>query len=461
MKNKIIVYTLITVMFVNQFPMYGSRSSTAWREAAVGNVTTLENEIVSAEAEIPAVAESSASESTTEETPQGDAETTGTTTAEGENSADAGNTSEGNSAVPETPMTVFTYGESTPVTSTGEVVYEDKTVNESWTLTEDTTVGNLTICSYASVKLNGHMLTVMGDCDMPNGYLYMQGGELRCMGDMTMSAHSYLYTENVNDYLYIEGNFTWWGGKPLSVGTMEVKGDFTSTAAFQASGTHKIIFSGTGKQCVTLSDGGFFNEVELRNYSSEGVEIEYSFRYNTLKQNGCVLTYAEIDGERGHVLEEDETYDGLYYLITDTLDLNGHTMTINGDLVQGGGTININGGTLIINGSYMVETMTQDENGEITYGDSAGVLIMQNNEDYVYVGGNYINHGTYEDNGNLTDGVLEIIGDVEISDQKGLVFRHRETIRSCCRVWRNRRYSLHSRQAVRKVKIRRTLQISH
>lgn len=438
MKNKIIVYTLIAAMFANQLPAYGYQGS-----ATAGSAMEQEVPKISVSNEISA--EESPQEETGSSVTAAGGTTAGTETTDGTESPSEENTAvTGDTGMETDGDTIAETGGETNGKTDGEAGggtvaetdgeagngtgnnttpgYDDKTISESWTLTEDVTVGNLTVTDYARINLNGHMLTVMGSCTVSHGYLNIQGGELHCTEDITLSANSYLYMNTANDYLYIEGSFNAWGKCPLTAGTLEVKGAFTATDGFQASDMHKVILSGTEKQCVTLSDGGCFNEVELRNYTAEGVEIAYSFQYNTLKDNGCVLTYAGLDGERGHVLYEDETYDGLYYLVTDTLDLNGHTLTVNGDLVQGGGTIKINGGTLIINGSYLVETMTQDEYGEITYGDSAGVLIMQNSTDQVYVGGSYVNHGTGADNGNLTDGVLEIAGGMEITDKTGAVF---------------------------------------
>ena len=144
--------------------------------------------------------------------------------------------------------------------------------------------------------------------------------------------------------------------------------------------------------------------------------MSYGFTYASLIDNGCIINYANLDGERGYVLEEDVTIDGVYYLVADKLDLNGHTMTINGDLIQGGGTIYLNGGSLIVNGNYRVQTR-EEKNSEIIYGGSSGILNMDNEEDYLYVKGDYINATSISNENKLTAGTIEIQGDVTVRSE--------------------------------------------
>ncbi len=105
MKNKIIVYTLITVMLVNQLPAYGSQSRTAADEnKTVEEITTVEE----------------------------------------------------NPSAGDTPVTLQEDGETGSETDTSDdgtsPVYEDRTVSESWTLTGDVTIGNLTVTDYITAR---------------------------------------------------------------------------------------------------------------------------------------------------------------------------------------------------------------------------------------------------------------------------------------------------------------------
>ena len=296
-----------------------------------------------------------------------------------------------------------------------EIMADDLTVDEDVILTENLTVGNLTINNKAVLDLNGYNVIVEGNCEIISGEVTVNKGEVYCMGDLSVDSDGKLTMNNINDYLFIAGELTLHGKAEMSAGVIELKGDFNANKSFQAVDNHKVIFSGENKQTVTLNEGGFFATIELRNFSKEGIYVTYSFQADNIIDNDCIIQYADLNGVRGTKLSEDTTVDGLYYLTYDTLDLNGFTLTINGDLVQGGGNININGGKLIVNGDYRVQTRTEDEAGEVKYGNSTGSLIMNNSEDYLYVGGDYTNCNSNAQIGKLTNGVMEITGDVTVS----------------------------------------------
>ena len=96
--------------------------------------------------------------------------------------------------------------------------------------------------------------------------------------------------------------------------------------------------------------------------------------------------------------------------IENSVDLNGHTLTVNGDLIQKGGTMNINSGTLNVNGDYIITSKTHfDEESGKTVRDSTGVLYMQYANGYVNVHGNF--HTYSESKNTLTKGELRIWGD--------------------------------------------------
>ncbi|MBP3620458.1 MAG: hypothetical protein J6J16_01710, partial [Lachnospiraceae bacterium] len=299
-------------------------------------------------------------------------------------------------------------------TMSEEVVYEDLKIKDDYTLTSDMIVGDLSMYSKVTFDLNGHVLKIMGDADFSNGVIEFNGGELDCYGNLSINKGADIYMNTLNDYLFVEGDTTFQGDVFLTAGTIEARGDFTANSKFKASENHNVIFSGVDLQNINLNEKGYFNKVELKNYSTEGIFISYSFNYESLIDNGCIVNYADLSGERGYTLEEDVTIDGMYYLLTDKLDLNGHTMTINGDLVQGGGTIHLNGGNLIVNGDYRVQTR-KEKDGECIYGKSLGILIMDNADDYLYIQGDYINESSVAQSDNLTDGIMEVKGNITIS----------------------------------------------
>ncbi len=316
----------------------------------------------------------------------------------------------------------ITETQATTYSEVSNVVYYDLNVTTDTKLTADKTVKNLTISNGKTLDLNGYNLTILGDCNITKGTISVNSGEMYCQGNLEVGSKGELSFGNANSYVLIDGDTKLNGTQGYSIGTLECKGDFTANEYFKANNNFKVIFSGTEKQIVNVDEEGYFAYVELQNYSPEGIYVASSFQYTTLVDNDCVINYADLAGERGFVLEEDVTVDGMYYLLSDTLDLNGHTMTINGDFVQGGGYIHINGGQLIINGDYRVQTRDEVEveadgvaETQIVYSESAGTLKMDNEADYVFVQGDYINNSTKKQANMLTAGVMEIQGDVSIS----------------------------------------------
>ena len=295
-----------------------------------------------------------------------------------------------------------------------ENVVTDMTVSENLTLTSDMTVGNLQVNKGKTLDLNGYVLTVEGSTIIQGNVMFHKG-ELICYGDTNISSEASVTMDNANDYMIVYGKLTYYGESTLTAGVIEAKGDFVANNSFVATDMHKVIFSGDNEQIVSVSDGGSFNEVEIRNYTSGGITIQYSFNYAKLTDNNCVLNYAKLDGERGYTLTEDTEIDGSYYLVSDELNLNGCTMTINGDLIQSGGTINVNGGRLIVHGDYRLQSRTLEDNNVAVYGQSTGTLIMVSEGDWVHIDGDFISETSVNHTGKLTNGVMEITGDINVS----------------------------------------------
>jgi chitodextrinase len=102
------------------------------------------------------------------------------------------------------------------------------------------------------------------------GTMYINGGQLEVEGDYRIenngsSVLAYLKMVNEADYVKVGGSFSTYSWhnhtEYLTAGTMEVKGDFiqkgysgssNSPYNFKASGTHKVILSGSEKQAVSF-----------------------------------------------------------------------------------------------------------------------------------------------------------------------------------------------------------------
>jgi hypothetical protein len=248
--------------------------------------------------------------------------------------------------------------------------YTDLSVTSNYSLSTDMVVADLTINSGSSgiFDLNGYALTVMGNANINSGMLNINRGSLYIDGNANFgytSNNSYVYLNmtNANDYMLVKGDFYFRSyysqSGYITAGTLEVKGDFTQrsssyNAGFYASGTHTTILTGEGLQKINFdSTSARFNTLEVRNFSVDGVFLETTVTRTNTITNGCTIIV--YNGERsGWTLTGDEVIDGDVYLTSDTLNLNGYTLTINGNLTQSGGTVNVNGGNLIISGDYRI-----------------------------------------------------------------------------------------------------------
>ena len=254
-----------------------------------------------------------------------------------------------------------------------------------WTLQEDTVIDNDTKLNLDNtLDLNGHKLTVKGSLQQGGGTININGGTLEVQGDYIITS-GYLEMTNAKDKVIVGGNFTTKSisnhtGK-LTDGTMEIKGNFNqiisdgySDTNFNCSNNHRVIFNGTGKQTIHFDStySGFAN-VSLKN---SNIEFDNNIRGWTLQEDTVIDNDTKLD---------------LY----NTLDLNGHKLTVKGSLQQGGGTININGGTLEVQGDYII---------------TSGYLEMTNAKDKVIVGGNFTTKSISNHTGKLTDGTMEIKG---------------------------------------------------
>ena len=256
-----------------------------------------------------------------------------------------------------------------------------------WTLQEDTVIDNDTKLNLDNtLDLNGHKLTVKGNLQQGRfGSLNINGGTLEVQGDYTIITYGYLKMTNAKDKVIVNGNFTTKSSSShtgkLTDGTMEIKGDFNQISSdgssvynFNCTNNHKVIFNGTRKQSIHFdsTNSGF---------------AKVSFKNSSIEFNSDI---------RGWTLQEDTVIDNDTKLNLDnTLDLNGHKLTVKGNLQQGGLTININGGTLEVQGDYTI---------------TIGYLEMTNAKDKVIVGGDFVTLTSSDHSNYLTNGIMEIQG---------------------------------------------------
>ena len=299
--------------------------------------------------------------------------------------------------------------------------YEDMELNSNLTLQDNIEVNNLIINKGTVLKLNGYALTVKGSIELKGGSIDLNNGYIVCENDVTIDRGSSLNMDNINDRLVVKGDFKA-DNIVVKSGIVELYGDFIVGSKFTAGDSNKFIFEGNDKQTISMSNDSSFNILEIKNFSDDGIYIDYALGYKQLTDNNCNITYNDLGGERGFTLEEDTEIDGMYYLVTDKLDLNGYTLTINGDFVHGGGEVYLNGGSLIVNGNYISAKLVKDDNNNpdekpvvtYTYEAGTGSLTMNNRNDYMYVSGSYTNNLSNRSNVNLTEGIMEIKGDVDV-----------------------------------------------
>ena len=234
----------------------------------------------------------------------------------------------------------------------------------------------------------------------------------------------------------VYGNVLWDSNNisNLKAGCMKIYGDFTQNneenPGLKCSGNHKIVLCGERKQKLSIyNEDVQINILEITNSSEEGILCANELRANSLVGNTDKIRYEE-NGRVGWTLQNDEEIDKDITLVFGKLDLNGHTLRIKGNLIQNGGDIEINGGKLIIDGNYYISKIKEKDN-IYEYGKSTGTLKMKTQEDYVLVKGSFICASGKFDEKDITDGNLEIKGDIyvkKIGNKTGFMCTKNNTV---------------------------------
>ena len=313
--------------------------------------------------------------------------------------------------------------EEVPVaeTATEETVYEAKVISSSTTLTEDLEVGDLTVNNY--FNLNGYKLTVHGNLKL-NGTIDMQEGYLHIKENLIENYNGRIRMDSPNDYIMIEGDYGYYNGGygyTATNGTVEIMGHIYKADGNGGSqrvydSSCRVVLSGSQEQTIDLQPSGCvkMNHIVIKNTSEEGVFSKHVFNCGILEDKENKLYFA-VPGSTGEVLLEDQTIEGDYTLLTGELDLAGHTLTVAGDFIHAGGKVNINGGSLVIEGDYKKQYLYESDGEQVTE-QSAGRLLMQQEQDYVLVKGDYIDSGVNSTAEDLTAGTLELKGSMTAED---------------------------------------------
>ena len=266
-------------------------------------------------------------------------------------------------------------------------------------------------------------VTVDGNVVLNKQSISMNEGELIIHGNLSAQATgSCIYMRHANDYILVTGNVDHstqnTSNTALTAGVFEVQGNFTSKGGILATEEHRFLFSGNKEQKVSITGGEYFSNVELQNYSDEGVIFENLTIKNELITNGCNCRQSGQKGVFGWTLYEDETYDGDLILTGLTLDLNGHSLTVKGNLIQTTGKVVLNGGSLTVEGNYWIQNY-QMVNGAYKAQLGTGALVMRNSDDRVVVEGNLEINTTENMDTMLTAGTLIVKGDFTDLSAKG------------------------------------------
>lgn len=274
------------------------------------------------------------------------------------------------------------------------------TITTNYTLTEDVAYQSLTI-SGATVDLNGYKLYVLGDLIQPGGTLNINNGTLDIKGDYKIqstsggSSSGILQMTGTSDKIIVYGNFIADSrvnhSQYLTSGILEVKGNFTQKSSyvtedcrynFNATGTHKVLLSGSSLQTIGFedSDVSAFNTLEVTN-TDQGVSCSAPIAIRNLQNDLTVKGDLVIGGNT---------------------DIGGKTVIISGNLIQSRGILKINNGILKVEGDYKIQSTSG--------GHSSGILQMTGALDKVVVGGSFITDSSVDHSQYLISGVLEVKG---------------------------------------------------
>jgi hypothetical protein len=243
--------------------------------------------------------------------------------------------------------------------------------------------GNFTLYD-GNVSLGGGRLIVNGNLSQSGGTVDIDGGKLEVGGDYSIkndSNYCYATLKMVReaDYVSVGGNFTMQSyyshSGLLTAGTIEVKGNFTQARDkhyytgdannFAASGTHKVVLSGTAMQEVSFENPGnsIINILDL----SQSTEINFkttvaansinAFHKLSSSSNDVSVSGAQIS------LTNDTEIQKNTVLSNCTMDTAGKALNVKGSFTLSGGTLNLKGSYFDIAGNMSISGGTISTGG--------------------------------------------------------------------------------------------------
>ena len=231
---------------------------------------------------------------------------------------------------------------------------------------------------------------------------------------------------------------------------MELKGNFTQKSSdgdeheFAATGTHKVILSGTEEQIVSFknADSSGFNILESKNENvkfntyaritkidknsvfntlyisnttfADGIEVKvkeklYCRNTNSIKSakvsvNGNAYIYGNVSIDTGTLnINGNLTQDGADY--SDVINVGSGTLKVGGDYYAKEGTFNAGSGRTEIGGSFLAEKYVSS----VAY--SFTNFKMQDNSAYMLVNGDFVIDTNKCNTNYISAGTLELKGD--------------------------------------------------
>lgn len=291
--------------------------------------------------------------------------------------------------------------------------------------------------TYTDFSTSGYNRWILGDAiispytfgdftgSIETGSLHFEnGGVMRVEGDLRTNRSLHMHHED--DYLLVCGDLnSSWGVHSdhpdhLTAGTVELKGDLSTgrfnfwDVPYHATGTHRTVISGTKAQNLHF----YGDDISIPNLYLRNSNVTLSGNWDYVR------------------LAEDAVISASENLYIHELDLNGYSFVQNGKM--GTRSLHMNGGNLRVTGDLdlhtpnavdgaihvggnltLTEMLTFDQGQVHVAGDCylPGNLIMRNEEDYLFVGGelklkgwadtpaDHLSAGTVELQGNLKDDV--------------------------------------------------------
>lgn len=308
------------------------------------------------------------------------------------------------------------------------------------TLTQDMTINGDAVFE-SDLDLNGHTLTVTGDMFITGSTFKLNGGTLNVKGSLyfqkvltsqltDLSVTTVVTMTNAADQINVDGDFMWDVEKTtaynssskFTAGVITVKGNFTdeansSVSCIRASGTHKVVFAGNGRQELNLTGWSYLNIIDTQNNQGQYIAATGNFHFKGLARDMTINSEdATIKGVyctgKNFTINGDVKQEGF-------IELAGGKLTINGTLKSYNGKINPAGGTLEVKDDLYLR-YDYVSNGITKYTDSSTWFSMTNANDKVIVGGNYLHRGSSSFVSKLTSGTFSVGGNfTDISSTSG------------------------------------------